>query len=361
MISAVFVSYRSGKLAVAAIESLRREADAGSLALQVIAVVNSGDEDEAAELRAAADVTLVPLTNLGYAGGINRGLAEARGETLLLANPDLVFLPGSLGALLEAMRSERLSERLSIAGPAFHLDQGETLLVPPFEEPHPFDVTRRRLGYDERSDAMLFRRHARRTLRIAAAVKKGESVPATALAGALLALTRECFEAIGPFDEGYRLYFEENDWQRRLRKRGGRLVYVGGSRVIHRYNQSARSEPRSTGWFAESEQRFFSTHFPGWGERALDILRAAPAPRRPLPSPLPSGELRWTEERGVGLAVSPSSNFRPFAFVSPGEGQKCWRAPADFLEGIRGASWFARAFALDDFRTLAEGAIPSDS
>ena len=44
LISAVFVSYRSAGLAARAIESLRADAANANLALETIAVVNSGDQ-----------------------------------------------------------------------------------------------------------------------------------------------------------------------------------------------------------------------------------------------------------------------------------------------------------------------------
>src|ERR1019366_898785 len=129
--------------------------------------------------------------------------------------------------------------------------------------------------------------------------------PATALSGAFVAVSRQTLERVGPFDAGYVLYFEENDWQRRLRMAGGRLSRVGAARVVHRYNQSARLEPRAAGWFAASERR----------SRALDALAAA-APSRagsvPVPAPLAYGVL-FFDSPSAAIALSPVRDFGAFA------------------------------------------------
>ncbi|MGZ5426908.1 MAG: glycosyltransferase family 2 protein, partial [Thermoanaerobaculia bacterium] len=282
MISAVVVSYRSAGLAARALESLREDAAKANLALETIAVVNSGDPEEARALASAADRVVYPGRNLGFAGGLNAGLEVARGEILVLANPDIVVRAGALTALTAEARGA-----LVVAGPALFLDEGETLHLPPAEEPHPFELARRRLP--GAGTAAAFRRRFRRAWHAAAETERRETRPATALSGAFVVLSRRTLERVGPFDEGYVLYFEENDWQRRLRRAGGRLSRVGAARVVHRYNQSAQLEPRAAAWFAASERRYFETHFGPRGPCALDALATA-APSRAagalVPAPL---------------------------------------------------------------------------
>src|SRR5438477_11232892 len=118
MISAVVVSYRSGPVALEAIRTFREASPAEPV--EVVVVVNSGDEAEAALLRGAADQVIVSERNLGFAGGLNRGLDEASGDVVFLSNPDLLFRPGSVAPLASAAR-----EGFVAAGPAFFLDEEE--------------------------------------------------------------------------------------------------------------------------------------------------------------------------------------------------------------------------------------------
>jgi hypothetical protein len=346
MISAVVVSYRSAGLAARALESLRSDAAKANLALETIAVVNSGDPEEARALALAADRVVYPGRNLGFAGGLNAGLEVARGEILVLANPDVVVRAGALAALAAEAHGA-----LVAAGPALFLDERETLHLPPAEEPHPFDLARRRL--EGAGAQAAFRRRFRRARRAAAETERRETRPATALSGAFVAVSRRTLERVGLFDEGYVLYFEENDWQRRLRMAGGRLSRVGAARVVHRYNQSARLEPRAAGWFAASERRYFETHF---GPRALDALAtAAPSRAAGAPAPLANGVL-FFDAPSAAIALSPVRDFGAFA-LDPHASGGSWQPPEDVRRGFAGATWYARAVDLATGRVLAEGAL----
>jgi N-acetylglucosaminyl-diphospho-decaprenol L-rhamnosyltransferase len=355
VISAVVVSYRSAALAQDAIASLRREAERAGLPFEAIAVVNSGDRAEAGALRSVADAVVEPNRNLGFAGGLNAGIRIARGETLVLANPDLVFLPGSLAALHEAV----LGRDLVAAGPAFYWDEGEAIFHPPADEPRPLDLRRRQLARrDAISAERLFRRELRRVRSAYLAAVRGERRPASALRGALVAVSRRTLDAAGLFDENYALYYEENDWQHRFRAAGGSLVYVGGAHVIHRYNQSARLEPRSSEWFGASERRYFTTHFGEWGARALDEFSATPDRTTRL-DPLPEGRLAWDAAGPTAIAISPSASFLPFLYQPLGLGTREWSLPPGLASGTSGSTWYARAFDSETGRVHAEGALPA--
>lgn len=344
VISAVVVSYRSGTLAARALETIRREAETSGFSLETIAVVNSLDRREARALERAADRVLFPGRNLGYAGGLNAGFAAASGEVLVLSNPDVLVRPGALLALVGAARSGPVA-----AGPAFFLDEGETIHMPPAEEPHPLALARRRLA----GAPSAFRRALRRAFSAADEIVRGETRPVRALSGALMAVSRETLERAGPFDEGYELYYEENDWQRRLRTLGGTLLRVGAARVVHAYNRSARLEPRAAAWFAASERRYFTTHFGARGAGALDAL-ASGAPPPPPPAPLAEGVLRFAAPAAV--ALSPLADFGSFAFV-PRAAAGSWRPPDDVRAGFGDATWYARAVDPATGRVLAEGAL----
>ena len=344
VISAVVVSYRSGARAARALETLRRDAAASELSLETIAVVNSLDAGEARALESAADRVLVPGRNLGYAGGLNAGLLAASGEVLVLSNPDVLVRPGALLALAGAARSG-----LAAAGPAFFLDEGETIHMPPAEEPHPFALARRRLA----GTPAAFRRGLRRAMQAADEAAGGGTRAVRAMSGALVAVSRETLERAGPFDEGYALYYEENDWQRRLRKLGGALLRVGAARVVHAYNQSARLEPRAAAWFAASERRYFTTHFGARGAAALDAL-ASGATATPPPAPLEGGALRLSTP--AAIALSPVADFGSFAFV-PRAKAGAWRPPDDVRAGFGSATWYARAVDLATLAVVAEGAL----
>lgn len=342
---------------MATLASLREDAARAAVDLESIVVVNSGDPAEAEAVRPHADRVLFPGRNLGYAGGLNAGVEAARGEVLFLANADLVFLEGSVGELVDAA----LSGGRVAAGPAFYSDVGASLLHPPAEEPGPLEACRRVLEASPEGRERLFRREARRALRARQAAARGERRAAGSLRGALLSVPRSALRAAGPFDEGYALYYEENDWERRLRALGGRLVQALGARVVHRFNLSARSEPRAAEWFARSERRFFVSHYGERGRKALETLASSPE-RRSAAEPLPGGVLSFPGGRRgeTAIALSPLPSLRPFVLAVAGPGEPSWEPPPDVREAIRGATWWVRAFDPLTLETLGEGTLTSE-
>lgn len=349
MISVVVVSYRSALLAARAIAALREDAARASERLEAVAVVNSQDPEEVRALSDVADVTLDPGENLGYAGGLNRGIAAARGDVLFLMNPDVTVRPGAVAALAEAVRFSPLT----MAGPATFLDEDESLLVPIFDEPSPLDLARRRLLLDPRGAERVFARRLPRVLRAFESVSRRETFTVSALPGAMMAVSRETLGRVGPFDEEYRLYFEENDWQRRLRLGGGRLLLVAAARAVHPYGRTTRGEPRAARWFAESERRYFAKHFPARGAAALEALESSASHLMPWPKLPVSGALSW-EGEAAGVAVSPLRTFSVFAWAAANAAARAWRPPSSFREMLEGATWYARAVEGAAARTLAE-------
>jgi GT2 family glycosyltransferase len=346
VISLVLVSYRSAALASEAIASVRAAAAALGEELEVVTVVNSGDAAEVAALGPLSDRLVAPESNRGFAGGLNCGIAEAKGDVLALANPDVALSEAALAALLDVLKRH---DRAAV-GPVFFWDDACTLLLPAAEEPRPAELVRRLLASSGERGARVFRRDLARARRETARALSGETARVTGLTGALVLARRVTLDAVGPFDEGYPLYYEENDWQRRLRILGGVLLRAGAARVVHRFNQSARFEPRSAEWFARSERRYFLSHFGPRGARALETLAGAKTSERRLLEL--RGSIRFPSGAHA-VVLSPYPWFRPFAYAEVAPSATSWEVPADVLAGLEG-TWCVRAV---DGRgeTLAEG------
>jgi hypothetical protein len=205
-----------------------------------------------------------------------------------------------------------------------------------------------------RPASRLFLRDLHFGLRQAAAVDAGELLPSPVLSGAVMAVHRRTWNVVGPFNEAYALYYEENDWQERLRARGGQMALAGSARVVHHFNQSARKEPMARKWFAESETRFLRAYYGERGERAKKLLEEAVSCPRSIPR---KNRLDFPPGLRVGIAVSPALYFRPFALSLVPPGTSRFELPADVRPGIDGEDWFARAVDLESGRILDEAQI----
>jgi len=109
-----------------------------------------------------------------------------------------------------------------------------------------------------------------------------------------------------------------------------------------RFAQSARREPRSEGWFHESEQRYFETHFGARGRKGLARTAAAHVPSGLALPAVP--RLEWKGGRGLLVAVSPVVSFRPFVLFRPVPSAGSFELPPEVAAGHAGTTWFARAF-----------------
>ena len=364
-VSAVLVHYHAADLLARAVDSLRREARSLQAAAQsavaavpagepppvemeILVVDNGADAAQRERLHALPCRLIEPGRNLGYAGGLNRGVEEASGDVLLLANPDLELRPGSLARLLATTEEARRSHGAAVVGPAFHWDSGGRFLLPPAERRDRSSELAARLA--DRGPRWAewarrgWRRHARRHWRAT------EALGSSQLSGALLVATRSAWERLGPFDDGFQLYFEETDWLRRAPGRGVAVLYEPRAAVLHHYNRSAALEPRAAAWFQASEERFARRWY-GAAFRGLLGL-AAPAscrlsfpprpevPGRPVldladlglsPAKAQASEL-WVE-------LSPSPRGFPATAERLPAGARRWELPPELWRRLDAATW----------------------
>lgn len=177
----------------------------------------------AGELLAGHEATarrLDPGANLGFAGGVNHGWRAARGDWILVLNPDARPEPGALETLLAAIERHpkaaglvpALFDEQETGGASQHRWQLQRL-------PRPLSL----LG---------------RTLFLARDSGPAEPPPPGARieqpAGAALMLRSAVLEEIGGLDPAfYPAWFEDVDLAKRLHAAGKSLIYVPTARFRH--------------------------------------------------------------------------------------------------------------------------------
>jgi GT2 family glycosyltransferase len=306
-VSLVLVTHHSSGVIEGAVASFRAEVGRTGVRGEVVLVDHSEDAEECARLEKVAPDRLHVQANLGYAAGVNAGVAQARGAILVVGNPDVRFIAGSLGGLLAALASG-----WDVAGPQFVLGD---LLFAPADVQTPGEELRRWLASRSRP---LWRLHFRRELRRwRKAWEASAPLAVPALSGALLAFRHEVAEKVGPWDEGYFLYFEETEWLRRAAADGMRLALVPSARVEHLWGHAANPVAYSDRAGA-SRSRFLASEF-GWRGRLVDRLRPTRTPLRPRAFPadlaeLPQKSLLWLlSPTSLGLPAAglhgPASSF----------------------------------------------------
>lgn len=173
--------------------------------------------------------------NIGWIRAVNLGLREGRGQQFVCLNNDTVLPTGWLEPLLRALHS---GEGWGIVGPLSNNVSGRQCI---------------RVGYEqlENMDGWAWdfmRRHA------------GQILPSPRLVGFCLAISRECYEQIGPMDERFGMGLcDDDDWCLSAKAYGYMTGIVLGSFVHH--------------WGSVT----FKAQMPDWEERLrmnLQLLRA---------------------------------------------------------------------------------------
>jgi N-acetylglucosaminyl-diphospho-decaprenol L-rhamnosyltransferase len=193
-----------------------------------VVLADNGSTDGAPQAAVGPGVRLLETGgNLGYGAAANLGAAGARGEWLVVANPDVAWEPGSLDELLAAAR--RWPEA-GCLGPAIRTPDGQL-----YPSARAFPSLGRGTGH------ALFgwwwpSNPWTRSYR-AETGSPQEGVTGW-LSGSLMLLRRSAFEQVGGFDTSYFMYCEDMDLCRRLAEAGQVNVYVPSAVITHEGGQA---------------------------------------------------------------------------------------------------------------------------
>lgn len=261
-VSVIIVNWNTGDL-------LRRCLDALPAALEghahEVLVVDNASADQSVA-RAEGSPQLFRLfalkTNVGFARANNIGIRQAKGEVIILLNPDTEPSPGSLSALAGFLRDHPSA---AAVGPQLTNPDGTLqtscrrfpttlVLALLFLKVHhllpSLPPLRRYFMTDFAHDAEL---------------------PVDQIMGACMAIPRPEFERVGLLDERYWIWFEEVDWCRRAVRAGKQIWFTPSARVLHHGGVSFRQVlPVQKEWrLIRSGLRYATTHI---GAGSLAVL-----------------------------------------------------------------------------------------
>ena len=228
MLSIIIVNWNVRDLLRECLRSI--EDEKGDLSLEIIVVDSASNDDSAAMVRSEfPSVHLIACTeNVGFPRGNNIGLQEARGDYLLLLNPDTVIVDDALAVLVSYLQ---VNPDVGVVGPQLLNPDGS---VQSSRRRFPTVTT----GFFE---STWLEGLASGILRRYYALDLPDDATADVdwLTGACIMGPRSTYEAVGGMDEGYFMYSEELDWCRRIKESGRRVVYYPAAQVIHHVGKSS--------------------------------------------------------------------------------------------------------------------------
>lgn len=246
MLSVIAVNYNSSALLKECLSSLISAAE--GIPVEFIVIDSGSKEADADNLRTLErdNVRVIfSRETLSYSAAVNRGVKNTEGDFILITNPDVLYMPGSIRNMLNA-----LSElpQCGAVGPRTWWDEKMTFLLPFSELITPGSIIKAELM---RKSVILreiiMRRWIRKALKYWLSKKP---LKQEMLSGACIMTSRNIFNIIGGFDETFPLYFEDTDWCLRVREAGYRLYMTPDAGIIHYYNQSGKQD------MAASRQRY---------------------------------------------------------------------------------------------------------
>lgn len=227
------------------------------ISAEVIVVDNASTDDTARAIEAEhSEVRLVVNEhNAGFGAANNQAMRMAGGEFILLLNSDAFPEPEAIRKLLSYLREH---PAVGVAGPRI-LNRDGSLQLSCFRFPSPAHAWMENLwltrGYGNWAH------------------DSDRSVDF--VIGACLLVRREIVEKVGGFDEGFFMYSEEADWQKRIRDDGWDVAFVSSARVTHLGGASGASEKALMNqYFFQSLDRYERKHH---GMAGLISLRCAMA------------------------------------------------------------------------------------
>jgi len=228
LVSAVILTYRRQDLLRECLESLGAALEALPGSTEILVVDNGSPGNVAStEVRQWAPAArVVTLTdNVGYAGGIVAGIAQAHGEWILTLGDDATVAPDAVVAMLSAGRADARVGSVA-AKMLFAADGAEPT------------INSAGIEVDQLGIA------ADRLLGLSADAGEQDVTEVFGTSGGAALYRRTMLEDTGGFEADFELYLEDVDLAWRARQRGWRCLYVPSAVVWHHH--SATTGHRST-------------------------------------------------------------------------------------------------------------------
>jgi len=261
-VSALIVSYNTREVLLEAVGSVADEASVETIVFDNAS--RDGSPDAVAQ-RFPAVQLIRSDTNLGFAAGVNRAAARARGDALLVLNSDARLLPGALDQLTSLLGSKPSA---ALVSPALRYPDGRHQAAA-FRFPGLAQVALDLFPVPRLTDTPLNGR-----------VHSREATPIDHPLGACMLIRRAAWQDVGPLDEGYFMYLEEIDWCRRARARGWQIWHQPAAVAVHHGGTSTSQHAEAMfGHLWRSRLRYYARYHGPLYNRVVHLLVRLGLPR----------------------------------------------------------------------------------
>ena len=238
LVSIIILNYNAGELLLNCVDSLKKSTYTN---LEILIVDNiSSDNSQKKCKEKFPDIKLIQNNeNLGYCGGNNVGINEAKGKFIVILNPDTIIEPNCIDELISAYNKF-----------------GNALYQPKILSLNEKDIIQS-TGNMLHVFGFGFARDKGNKV-----TNKEESIEKIGYAsGTCLFTSREVFDKIGLLDEFLFLYHDDLDLGWRAAQIGINSYYVPKSKIFHVESYSLKWSSKKFYWLERNRKYCLLTHY----------------------------------------------------------------------------------------------------
>ena len=238
LVSIIILNYNAGKLLLNCVESIKKSKYNN---LEIIVVDNISSDNSQTECKEKfPDIKLIQNDeNFGYCEGNNIGIRNAKGEYIIILNPDTIVEENSINELVSAYKKI-----------------GDGLFQPKILSLHEEDILQSTgnmiqiFGFGFAKD-----KGEKNT-------KQEEKIEKIGYAsGTCLFTSKRIFEKIGYFDKFLFLYHDDLDLGWRAAQMGINSYYVPKSKIFHVESYSLKWSSKKFYWLERNRKYCLQTHY----------------------------------------------------------------------------------------------------
>jgi len=218
LISIITVNYNNTAVTIDLLRSIKHLEYKN---VEVIVVDNNSAENPTQQLKNILSSVNVIISNknLGFAGGNNLGIKEAKGEYLFFVNNDTELTPQIINGLLEVFETYPDAGAVS---PKFHYYYAPgTIEFAGYKAINSFTGRNSMVGCRIKDEGQY------------------DTISKTNYAhGGGMMISRKVIDEVGMMPEVYFLYYEEFDWCEQMKRKGYNIYYQYKSLIYHKESMS---------------------------------------------------------------------------------------------------------------------------
>jgi hypothetical protein len=253
-LSVIIVNYNVREFLRQSLFSLRQALQ--NLDAEIFVVDNASNDGSGVMVRQEfPEVELIAnRNNVGFAAANNQALRQARGEFVVLLNPDTVVQEDTFTAIQTFFAKH---PDTGMVGCKVLNPDGTLQLACRRSFPTPWIAFTRLSGLSRLfPKSRWFGRYNLTYL------PENETTEVEAISGSFMAVRREALVQVGLLDEEFFLYGEDLDWCFRMRAAGWKIHYFPGTQIIHFKGESAKqSDLDNLRLFYQAMSQFVRKHF----------------------------------------------------------------------------------------------------